>query len=51
MLLKFQFWLMKFPNRKVGSEWCYVEFRKTDDGLGTQNTEEMNGPQLRPMAH
>ena len=32
-------------------EWCYVEVRKTGDGSGTQNTEEMNGPRLRPMAH
>ena len=33
------------------SRWCYVEVRNTGDGLGTLNTEEMNGPRLRPIAH
>ena len=32
-------------------KWCYVGVRKTGDGLGTLDTEEMNGPRLRPMAH
>ena len=39
------------PDPSFSLEWCYVEVRKTGDGLGTRNTEEMNGPRLRPMAH
>ena len=33
------------------SEGGHDKVRKTGDGLGTLNTEEMNGPWLRPMAH
>ena len=33
------------------SERGHDKVRKTGDGLGTLNTEEMNGPRLRPMAH
>ena len=35
----------------VSLGWCYVEVRQTADGLGTLNTEEMNGPRVKPMAH
>ncbi len=32
-------------------EGGHDKVRNTVDGLGTLNTEEINGPRLRPMAH
>ena len=37
----------------VTSEWGHAKVRKTGDGLGRYlvNTEEMNEPRAKPMAH
>ena len=42
-------WSAKRVNRF--SEGGHDKVRKMGDGLETLNTEEMNGPRLRPMAH
>ena len=43
---------MRWLNRRFhGLEGGHGEVRKTGDGLGTLDTEEMNGPRLRPMTH
>ena len=42
---------IRWSGCQSASDGGHGEGRKTGDGVGTLNTEEKNGPRLRPMAH
>ena len=58
--LSFKYWTISCPSKPnvlATSAVAFVlarghrEVRITGDGLGTLNTEEKNGPRLKPMVH